>query len=468
MERYRSLQQQLENATDVRARYVIEQRLKDAEVDWASTDAGQTELTEKLAQLDENDMEAGRVQGLLRDGVRLRERLEKRSAGLVIFPASKLDVALQRIEKANRKLAQANVEDRFEYEVEEYVEPDGEGGFIAMVRLQVHHPRLEVEGWRFVAALDPDGNGGLITRPYPGMELDGYRPKEFRCDQCNSVRRRKSTYLVRSAAGEYKQVGSNCLHDFLGVKPAGLWALEWDLEENNQFLDRGQRGSIAAGADYRMPLVQVVATALAVVDRDGSYVSNSRAAESGRASTVRRVMNFFYRSNESLNLEPFLEKAQTIIQDTQFEGHDDYATNMRNIMGSEYVGLRHVGYAVSVIGAYQRQHAARTPPQRAVGYIAPIGEKFTSLPATVKKVFHTTNVYNGVERDVTMLVFQDSQGREVKWNASGYQTYREGEQVVIEKATVKDHDTYRDNQQTIVTRAKVVSLENDSDSEETY
>jgi len=91
--------------------------------------------------------------------------------------------------------------------------------------------------------------------------------------------------------------------------------------------------------------------------------------------------------------------------------------------------------------------------------VAEIGEKITGLKATVKKVFHTVNTYNGVERDVTMLVFTDEQGREVKWNASGSHHYRVGEKVLIETAKVKDHSTYRDDQQTIVTRAKVSSLE---------
>ena len=82
-----------------------------------------------------------------------------------------------------------------------------------------------VDGWGMAATVQhtPEGN---ILRTVPGFET--LLPARFRscdtaCEHCNTDRIRKDTYVLQSDAGEWKQVGRNCLADFLRTGDASGW-----------------------------------------------------------------------------------------------------------------------------------------------------------------------------------------------------------------------------------------------------
>src|SRR5690242_5010675 len=66
--------------------------------------------------------------------------------------ASLIPTAEARIEKANRRLERAGIEDRFGYEVGEHYVVQGEDGHNRFVRdLTLSHPSISYDGWEFVA-----------------------------------------------------------------------------------------------------------------------------------------------------------------------------------------------------------------------------------------------------------------------------------------------------------------------------
>lgn len=88
-------------------------------------------------------------------------------------------------------------------------------------------PVVKLAGWVFIAALDHElGEGNTIVNGLPGVELpNGFQHKDSYCDHCRQTRVRKTTYVVRhDENNETKQVGSTCLHDFLGVSAAAAVA----------------------------------------------------------------------------------------------------------------------------------------------------------------------------------------------------------------------------------------------------
>ncbi|EHI43407.1 hypothetical protein OPAG_06685 [Rhodococcus opacus PD630] len=79
-----------------------------------------------------------------------------------------------------------------------------------------------------------EGEAGYVSFCAPGQNLDGWsRPDTPHCDYCGKFRRRAKLYVLRHTdTGEIAQVGASCITLFLGVKVAGLWTLEYDLDEH--------------------------------------------------------------------------------------------------------------------------------------------------------------------------------------------------------------------------------------------
>lgn len=457
---YNFWKEELANAKTLDDRSHAEESLSEAELEYAATDAGR-EMLEQQRDSATDPMEQERLNNVLADADHLREYIESKADGIVRFPASKMEEAEKRIDKANRKLERAGIEDRFSYTTEEYIEHDKEGNAFTMVALSLSRPQISYNGWTFAAAVDKTDNGATVIRSGAG-ELNGYRPEEFKCDHCGSNRRRSSTYLLRNEEGEYKQVGSNCLQSFLGVKPSGLWALDYDPEAGDEFIDRGRRSP--GSADSAIPTTELVAAALAVSDGGEKYVSKKAAYDWGDTSTVSDVQSYFWSKNrdqwKDIDHHSYTEQAKELLANTTFEGEDDYNTNMRALLSNEYTSVKHMGFVASVIAANRRQkrdtEKAKAEAVKAVGYLGKPEEKLKNLKLKVLKSHPITNYYNGVERPSTLLIMEDAQGRQVKWYATGSRDYEDGAEITISSATIKDNDTFNGNEQTVITRARVV------------
>jgi hypothetical protein len=464
-----SAKERLENAGDnmdafMDARYALEH----AELQYYSTLNGEIELRKEIENTAWPNNEV--LQEKLKAALEVRAELEKQDeeAYTYTFPASKLDDALHRIDKANKKLERAGIKEKFTIDPEFYFEEGKDGEVFSMVKITLNHPPLSVEGWDFVAAVDEAGDkDNLVTRVLPGQELQGYRPESMVCDHCGRNRFRKATYLLRNETGEYKQVGSSCLESFLGVKPKALWTLEYDLEETSR-IDDGTR--ISGGADSFVPLETTVAIALAVSNNGKEYTSSTNAMNFGTDSTASLVkIELFGAKPTKIDYTPYLEQAKTVIKDTKFEGDNDYVTNMRAIMSGEKLKSKHIGYATSVVSAYRRQvdgEATRAAkPANAVGYLGAKGEKIKDIDATITFVDYWDNDYTGGKD--TMIIMRTPDNKEIKWKASGYKEYEAGNKVRISSATIKDQAVYRENEQTIILRTKMEIIPNDENKDNT-
>lgn len=54
-----------------------------------------------------------------------------------------------------------------------------------------------------------------------------------------------------------------------------------------------------------------------------------------------------------------------------------------------------------------------------------------------------------------MLVMSDDSGREVKWWATGYREYSQGDMLLLKSATVTDHDQFNGNEQTVIKNGRI-------------
>ncbi|BAH56017.1 hypothetical protein [Rhodococcus opacus] len=132
------------------------------------------------------------------------------------------------------------------------------------MRLDLSAPRIGFDGWVFVARLVEE-EAGYVSFCAPGQNLDGWsRPDTPHCDYCGKFRRRAMLYVLRHTdTGEIKQVGASCITLFLGVKVAGLWTLEFDLDEHLPTLGGEEWGEPVTRGDRSLHKLDTIAVALA-------------------------------------------------------------------------------------------------------------------------------------------------------------------------------------------------------------
>ena len=161
--------------------------------------------------------------------------------------------------------------------------------------------RPALAGWDFLAVVEPLDGGNLI-RQVPGAavvdgELSPWRTGAIGCDHCEAARRRSETFIVRAdgsdpviPAGTYRQVGRNCLAQFLGGKSAAaiLAALAWpDVVRDCAGDD--EDGFSGGRAISVLDPVAYLAWVAGVIREDG-WVSRGTARDSGEGKRATADM----------------------------------------------------------------------------------------------------------------------------------------------------------------------------------
>ena len=374
------------------------------------------------------------------------------------MPLSHVTEAKKRIERANRRLARAGVEERFSIDVEEYVHiPEGEAVGIAAARVTLNTPQLSIGGWKFSAAHEMTADGHIVN--YGPAKVE-----EMRCDHCGHARRRGKVFTVINEQGERKVVGSNCLTAFLGIRPEGLWSLTFDLEAKDDEEER----DVWSGAtgDKVVPALDLVGAALAASKDGMEFVPKSRASieTPSTASVVEKDLSTMVAAGEEPERRA---QAETILAwvNAQPDGDSDYIDNLRSVLAGKerWVGRKHFGIGVSAVSAYRnaQEWAARDAQKREEaealyrqGHLGEIGVRFRDRPMTLQ----VADVRDGGEwGPTTRMVFRDDEtGRQVIWWASGDRSHglSEGDSVTL-TATVSEHSDFQGADQTVVKRGKL-------------
>lgn len=405
----------------------------------------------------------------------------------VMVVASQIAEAQARIDKANRRLERAGIDERFtiEWGDPEIREVQLDGGATVkreFRQLTLSSPAISYGGYEFVAALDQVGDG-FVARTRPGADLQGWRPDAQMCDHCHTRRHRNSTYVLReTATGEVIQVGSACMDNFLGVKPEGLWSLGYDPLESDdgELWIRSSGGVRDSMQDTRL----VVAAAL-VVSRMGSDYRPS-SFDSSTSAAVKDILYGYGGSSEvqaaraqlRVEAERLAAEAGTVDEVlaavNEMSGDSDYVSNMRLLAGAEHTGYRHTGLMASAVAVWNknRERKVREARPKVQGWVAPTGTKINSmrtaegragLEVTVERLIEVDGfqTYYGSNTDTIMLM-RTPDGRAVKWKASNATfTLEPGDRLLLTSGSVKANDTYErtGEDQTVLTRVKFELLD---------
>jgi hypothetical protein len=348
---------------------------------------------------------------------------------------------------------------------------------------------LGLPGYRLLGRVDrlPDGSPIIARTPgteevaIPAIESAGY------CDHCQKVRRRNETFLVEGPDG-IRQVGRNCLQDFLGASPeALLWWWRW-LRDQRSWAEEG----LGQGEEW-FRLSELLETASQVAAH-GGYLGKAkrqeledaryeRAAQAGYTDgspepppppTTREVVdailtpprNARERRDHQALLEryPWDDGAKALMAATQAAVEalnvptgNEWKDNVALVTSQDYVRPRHVGIAVSavVLGLQAIEDANPKEPKEEVVSVplGAVGERLRALRVEVTFIRHFDSQY-GTRSLVKMRA--EAEQADLLWWASGYIPEDEvGHQWAI-TGTVKAHedDRYTRRPVTVVTRAK--------------
>ena len=338
---------------------------------------------------------------------------------------------------------------------------------IPMLKIKVEGTAPKFEGWTFLGTLEHT-EGGNILRSVPGYTIpEDYRNVDRKCDHCELNRIRKDTFVVRHEDGTMKQVGRQCVRDFLGhrspeniVRWADFMVKLGDFDDDEYGL-----GGWDIKEDPTIEMLDFLAVTSAIIKKFG-WVSVGEADSSFTMSTKEIVFDHFFPPREltwSAQQDAEKEKVRTTDADYDLaerarewaknvEAKTDYLGNVNVIAANDYVGIRQFGIAASIVGVFKRNEEKRMRESTEFS-----NEWFGNEKERLEL---TVTVLNTFENDgrwglTTIHKMVTDEGHRVVWFATGNTALEQGKTYRV-NATVKSHNEWQGKNETQVNRVKVI------------
>lgn len=296
-------------------------------------------------------------------------------------------------------------------------------------------------------------------------------------------RRRGTCYVLRhKETGEYRQVGKQCLADFVRCPDAA--AVAEFLSGFGSAVDEAREGGSGSLTPV-LTLSQYLAAVCAVRRTEERFITKKQAEEWGVGSTSSLASRLLFdkawasKSGIKIEAQDYKESAQVIVWALQkFPAGGDlseFEANMGALARLQIVPRRSEGVAAYMPEAYRRDLGLQIERTRAAALPAKhldakVGER-VELDVTIVRVVPFNNAYGGgfitVMRaeDGSMLSWKSRECLHVRapWGSretdergvGEWVAAMDGAQVRI-KATVKEHGEYKGRPQTTVSRVERV------------
>jgi hypothetical protein len=413
-----------------------------------------------------------------------------REFSVVLSKKAALVVELERLARRAAKISAPAITWSFgEVEQREVAIPRCDGSdrsdvrLVPFVRLTLTGTRPVVAGWEFAATVQ-HLDGANVLRHTPDFADERDVPETFRtrgpvCDHCQSRRLRRDTYLLVSEAGEWKQVGSSCLVDFLGHADPHALAAYAELLASAVALCEGadedaeDGWGFGGGGRSVFAVLEFLAHAAAEI-RESGWTPKSAVPECLSQSTAERTLDRIAPTRDALRENPrdrsVLESDRAVAAATLEwalslgsgdERLGDYLWNLHAVAKGGVVEYRTAGIAASMVAAHtkaevrRRERAARKPSE----YVGAVGET-RSFAIFLDRHLSFETAWGMIDR----YLFRDANDCVLTWKSSGNASVIgaehpnnkmvEGERYVL-TARVKEHGEYKGTKQTVLTLAAV-------------
>lgn len=383
------------------------------------------------------------------------------------IPASSQSMVEEQIEKLNRRARKLNLPQIILSYGQAFKESriiKGNKVELLVIPVELSGPlSVSYDGWQFIATLQHLPTGENIIRSITDQFMipSSYKDCGSNCQHCQVNRYRKDTYLVHNTDGRWRQVGSTCIKDFLGgnspddiLKRANLAA------ELVEFMTGVCHGEVGSSQDILFYIVDFLAQTSACI-RDHGWLSKGEAIKTGAKATASWVQDHYNPPEGLIASEVFPDdrrRAQESItwaeslSDEECD-NSDYLHNIRAIVRSGMVGFRTMGYAASIIAAYDRD-LVQSKKRLSSGVSIHLGSLKVreEFDLKLKKHFSGESSYGTYHK----YIFNDSFGNVLSWTASSSHGLEEGKRYRI-RGTVKAHTEFKGIKQTEINRCEVVT-----------
>lgn len=340
-------------------------------------------------------------------------------------------------------------------------------------------------GWALhnegVTVESPDGKRDNAAEQAAQEQLDamnlGIYADEKRatlCEHCGLARRRTKTHLVEHATtGEIKQVGSNCLRDFLGVDPHTILRYATYLQEIALSMDEDGFEGGGAGAK-RMIGTEEYVTHVCTMIRTVGWIAASEDYK-GRPTRDQAMSNITEYGKVEKGVPQFEEVIEADHQRAlaaiewakehlgakvhQSQDASDFDRNLYVAANGDTIpskGLGILAYLPVAHAKFQEREIERAQQakQAADNPSEHVGQVKDRLELTLKVMNIYENAGDWGTTWITTLLDEET-GNKFKWFASKELVRGES---YTGKWTVKNHDEYKGVKETVVTRPTIARV----------
>lgn len=385
------------------------------------------------------------------------------------IPARNIARLIARLETIGRKLGEPinlTVGEKIVREIGK--DSDGEQTVTILYPITIDCVIPKINGWQFIAAIDHSPESGNIIRALPNNDCaipEKYRTIDAVCEHCGLSRNRKNTFLLCNDAGEIRQIGRQCLRDFLGHDVAEI-AARAELLATIDVLGDGEYNPIGGGGKY-VPVQEYLAHCAAVIRAYG-WTSRQVARDTGRPATADSALENMFNHGEIKIARKDIELAQSAINFAQnLKARTDYEHNLMVIARENLIEYKSTGILASLIPSYLRaieQEKTRREQGATSKYFGQVGDKIGDKKNCQIKSFDVEiigwNSFESAYGTTHLYRFRTSNGEILSWFASGKIDLGgidvvNGTAVKIIGGTIKKQEEYKGIKTTILTRVKV-------------
>lgn len=315
---------------------------------------------------------------------------------------------------------------------------------------------LKIDGWKFVATIEHTPKGNVIRTANVEVEIPEIYFTRTICDHCNTNRNRRETYLIQNEeTGEFKQVGKQCLKEYLGIDAEDYAKYLAYTDTIQKTMETEIKDNSSSTTRY-FSAKDVLYYADQIIKQCG-YCSVEKAKEDGEISNATRY-KVYDRLMEVTSTTPETEEVNKIIKWIQQldAKNNNYYTNLQTIIECGYVSIKSIGILVSAIPAYNKYtHEQESIDKYEFPEGISIGDKIT-LKGVKMEFISTVYSYYG-----TVYLYHIYEGNHLYvWWASSNQ-YWEGPVAYVNiSGRVKSTEIYKGCKQVVLKNCKVEVIDN--------
>lgn len=347
------------------------------------------------------------------------------------------------------------------------------------IEVEVTGETPKFAGWSLAAVIEttPEGN---ILRKSPGVEIElaRYRTCQPECEHCNTARHRKETFVVLHENGTTKQVGRNCIGDFLGAKDPHALAqqaeLDYCLGELCGSCEDGSEGGFGGTSDSLIHVGSFL-TYVSLACRLKGYVSRKAEQASqeagGNVESTRNYANWLmfppknagrgYRSEPVPKPEQIdsdrADAARQYVLDTlgakEASTLSDFESSVLIACKCEAVSHRNLGLLAFVVEYHAREIDKSLQRAREFGRAKDAGH-FGTVKDRVRdtEIIYTKSTGFDSQFGYTYIhTFRTAVGHLLIWKTGTELSVAPGTRVIA-TFTVKEHSEWNGTPQTKITR----------------